>query len=87
VTTGGTSTAPYSSPTQADDGTILAVRGTVLVLLRADGTSIRTLPSILTDAPAGSGGVGPFDAAIFPDGQKLAYMVGYVAMTRPAPAS
>ena len=40
VTTDGTSSTSYGSPSQADDGTILARHGQVFVRLRPDGTKL-----------------------------------------------
>ena len=51
----------YQSPTQANDGTILAQRGTRFVRLDRAGRTLATLDSVLTDAPAGVNAVGPFD--------------------------
>ena len=66
----------YQSPTQANDGTILAQRGTRFVRLDRAGRTLATLSSVLTDAPVGVNAVGPFDPRISPDGTKLAYWIG-----------
>jgi hypothetical protein len=66
----------YQSPTQANDGTILAQRGTRFVRLDRAGRTLATLDSVLTGAPASVNAVGPFDPRISPDGTKLAYWIG-----------
>ncbi|HET8950999.1 MAG TPA: hypothetical protein VFN44_10830 [Solirubrobacteraceae bacterium] len=67
---------PYSSPSQADDGTIVAVRGTRLYKIDPQGRAAGTLNSLLTDKPGSIGAVGPFDARISPDGRTIAYWIG-----------
>jgi hypothetical protein len=79
VTTDATATTTYTSPSQADDGTILAKRGTVFVRLRPDGTRIGDpVPAIGSDA-AHSGNLtvmaGPADARISPDGTRFSYWI------------
>ena len=70
LTTDGTPQDPYSSPSQADDGTIVAVRGTRFHKLDAAGPpGSARLNSLLTDKPGSIGAVGPFDARISPDGR------------------
>jgi WD40-like Beta Propeller Repeat len=66
----------YQSPTQANDGTILAQRGTRFIRLDRAGRTLATLDSVLTGAPATVTAVGPFDPRISPDGTKLAYWIG-----------
>ncbi len=66
----------YQSPTQANDGTILAQRGTRFIRLDRAGRPLATLNSVLTDAPVTASAVGPFDPRISPDGTKLAYWLG-----------
>ncbi len=66
----------YQSPTQANDGTILAQRGTRFIRLDRSGRTLATLDSVLTGAPATVNAVGPFDPRISPDGTKLAYWIG-----------
>jgi hypothetical protein len=72
VTSGG----GYQSATQANDGTILAQSGTRFVRLDRSGRVLSTIPSVLTDKPAGIRAVGPFDPVISPDGTKVAYWIG-----------
>ena len=76
LTTDGTPQDPYSSPSQADDGTIVAVRGTRLHKLDPQGRPAGALKSLLTDKPGSIGAVGPFDARISPDGRSIASWLG-----------
>jgi hypothetical protein len=77
LTTDGTSALAYESPSQADDGTILAGRGLRFVKLDREGRQIgEPLPSILVGKPANAYAVGPFAPKISPDGTKLAYWIG-----------
>jgi hypothetical protein len=66
----------YQSPSQADDGTILAVRGDKLYKFDRQGHQLAAFGSVLTGKPGSIGAVGPFDARISPDGTKLAYWIG-----------
>lgn len=72
MTTGG----GFQSPTQSNDGTILAQRGTRFVRLDRSGRTLATIDSVLTGKPANIRAVGPFDPVISPDGTKLAYWIG-----------
>ena len=72
ITTGG----GHLSPTQADDGTILAQRGTRFVRLDRSGRTLATLDSVMTGIPGRIDAAGPFDPVISPDGTKLAYWIG-----------
>ena len=77
VTADGTAASPYSDPSQADDGTILARRGTRLVRLDRQGNALApAMPTVLTNKPANVNAVGPFDPQISPDGTKVAYWIG-----------
>jgi hypothetical protein len=82
LTTGG----GWHSPTQADDGTLAAVRGTgPIVVMARDGKPLRTI----TTQPARSGDGGtfaprPVELSFSPDGSKIAY--AYLAYSCP-PAS
>ena len=68
VTTGG----GWSYPSQADDGTILATRGTELFRLSPDGKVLAgPIPTSFTNAPAGW--LGPIDDSISPNGVNQAY--------------
>jgi len=66
VTTDGTSANPYASPSQADDGTIVALRSLKLRRMRQNGEQLNTP----TDLP-GSGGIS--EVAISPNGQIVAF--------------
>ena len=74
LTTDGTPQLPYGSPSQADDGTVLAVRGSRLYKLDRQGRRLADFDSLLTKSTGGA--VGPFDARISPDGTKFAYWLG-----------
>ena len=64
-----TTAGGYSSPSQADDGTIVALRGTSeLVRIDRQGRSLPG-PGVLP-TPAGSG---PLDPRLSPDGSKVAF--------------
>ena len=71
VTLDGTSANPYSSPTQASDGTIEAIRGTgsgaQIYRMTQNGTILNN--PFTTAVP----GTGPLDAVISPDGSKVAF--------------
>jgi hypothetical protein len=72
ITTGG----GFLSPTQANDGTILAQRGTRFVRLDREGRTLATIDSVMTGIPGNINAAGPFDPVISPDGTKLAYWIG-----------
>jgi hypothetical protein len=77
VTTDGFKELPYESPSQADDGTILAGRGLKFVKLDRQGNQVGPLmPSVLVGKPASALAVGPFDPKLSPDGHKLVYWIG-----------
>ncbi len=67
VTTGG----DWDSPSQADDGTILAVEGSQLIRMDRQGNELATINTTFTNAPAGW--IGPVGATISPDGVNQAY--------------
>jgi hypothetical protein len=79
VTLDGTSDAPYVSPSQADDGTIVAVHATSsvgserdeLVRMRQNGTVLGSFtPEVVFDH-------GIDQADVSPDGSKVAYRTSY----------
>lgn len=76
LTTDGTAGLPYASPSQADDGTVLAVRGSRFHKLDRQGKLLATFDSLLTSNPGPAMAVGPFDAKLSPDGTKFAYWLG-----------
>jgi hypothetical protein len=76
LTTDGTAGLPYASPSQADDGTVLAVRGSRFHKLDRQGRLLATFNSLLTDKPGTIMAVGPFDTKLSPDGSKFAYWLG-----------
>jgi hypothetical protein len=60
----------YTSPSMADDGTIVALRGRMFVRLRPDGAAIGApLEAIGGDWIVGGG---PYDARVSPEGLKIA---------------
>jgi hypothetical protein len=84
VTTDGTAAKYYNSPSQADDGTILAKHGSHFVRLRPDGTRIgQPIPGLGSDH-SHSGNVtvmsGPNDPRISPDGRLFTYWVSVRGM-------
>ncbi len=73
VTFDGTPSAPYESPSEADDGTILAIRqppGQRNQLFRMSQSGGLLNPAFNTPAP---GPAGAIDAKISPNGQLVAY--------------
>lgn len=74
VTTDGTPENPYVSPSQSDDGTIVAARrlpnGGPLLRMRQNG-------QVLGQIPLAPMQFGPFDPAISPDGSTVAYTRGF----------
>jgi hypothetical protein len=79
VTTDGTASTSYGSPSQADDGTLLARRGQLFVRLRPDGTKLGDpIPAIGSDSQH-SGNLfvlaGPAGPKISPDGTRFAYWI------------
>ncbi|MBI5106919.1 MAG: hypothetical protein HZB46_18385 [Solirubrobacterales bacterium] len=70
----------YSSPSQADDGTVVALQGDRLAIIDRGGAGpTRYLDTIMTGKPAGVSAWGPFDPVISPDGTKIAYWVGVIS--------
>ena len=74
VTADGTGGRPYTDPSQADDGTILAAHGTDLVQLRQNGQVLSRFDPPGTTDSAGQpiDGV-PQDISVSPDGSKVAF--------------
>lgn len=70
VTTDGTAANPWTDPSQADDGTIVAARakpnGGPLQRLRQNGEIVNAIPLPAMQA-------GPFSPALSPDGRLVAY--------------
>ncbi len=90
VTKNGTAADPYSSPTQADDGTIVAAKSYLIVRLDRDGKQLGwfTPPTLTSSAGAPLGGV-PYHVAVSPNGSTIAYSqiayqcpIGVSCMTR-----
>jgi hypothetical protein len=72
----GTAAQPYGDPSQADDGTVIAVRGDRFARFSRTGAPLGGFGSVLTGKPGAVGAVGPFDARLSPDGRTVAYWVG-----------
>jgi WD40 repeat protein len=72
----------YAHPTQADDGTILAMDGNRFVRLNRAGRVLAKFNSVMTGLPAGIDAVGPFDPVVSPDGTKVAYWIGMYSTWR-----
>ena len=53
LTTDGIPQLPYASPSQADDGTVLAARGTRIHKLDRHGRLLRSFDSLLTSSSGG----------------------------------
>lgn len=74
VTLDGTASWPYGSPSQADDGTIVARRGSDIVRMRQNGELLSSFdPPDTTDSAGQPIGGAPVDVAVSPDGSKVAY--------------
>ena len=67
----------YSSPSQADDGTIAALRGGQMVRMNRSGTQLNS-PIDGMGSPSTNNGnfYGPYEPRISPDGSKIAYWFG-----------
>jgi hypothetical protein len=80
VTADGRPADAYSSPSMADDGTILALKAKHFVRLRPDGTRLGDPLPGLGSTVATSGNLflptGPLDPVISPDGRWIAYWFG-----------
>ena len=64
----------YSSPSQANDGTIAAIRAKQLVRLDRSGHQLSAIDAMGTGNNPNF--VGPYEARISPDGSKIAYWFG-----------
>lgn len=74
VTRDGTTEWGYASPSQADDGTILAARGTDIVALAQNGRELgRFDPPDSRDSAGQVIGGHPVDVAVSPDGKQVAW--------------
>jgi len=74
VTTTGTTASPWRSPTESDDGHIVAGRGSLIYRMDQWGTVLDVLdpPSLPNSAGELLGGA-PAHLAVSPDGSKIAY--------------
>ena len=74
VTKDGAADWAYGSPSQADDGTIVARKGTDIVRLAQNGTVLSSFdPPDTTDSAGQHIGGTPSAVAVSPDGTKVAY--------------
>jgi WD40 repeat protein len=73
VTTDGKADWPYRSPSQADNGTISAGRGTDIVQLDQQGNQLAMFEPNRPPNSASFGNSPPLDVAVTPDGSKVAY--------------
>jgi Tol biopolymer transport system component len=74
VTADGTESWGYGSPSQADDGTIVARHGTDIVRMRQNGEVLSSFdPPDTTDSAGQIIGGTPSGVAVSPDGSKVAY--------------
>jgi len=79
-----TNTGGYSDVSQADDGTMIALKGVRLHKLSRDGQVLADFDTPVSDtrpAPAKTF-YGPFDPAISPDGTKVAYTYYYMTQSQ-----
>jgi WD40 repeat protein len=75
VTKDGTDSSPYRSPSQADDGTIVASHGQDIVRLRQNGHVLsRFDPPPGTDSTGGTVDGVPLDVAVSPDGSRISFV-------------
>lgn len=80
-----TSTGAYADVTQADDGTMIALTGVRLHKLDRLGNVLADFDTPVSDTRSpGQGRVfyGPFDPAVSPDGQRVAYVYYYMTQTQ-----
>ena len=74
VTHDGTTGDPYWSPTEADDGTIAAARGSLIVRMSHTGQVLNTIdPPALKNSAGESMDGPPSEVAISPDGKTIAW--------------
>jgi hypothetical protein len=73
VTTDGASDWPYRSPSQANDGTISAGRGSEVVKLDQQGNILARFDPPVPAGTASFGASPPQDVAVSPDGSKVAF--------------
>ncbi|GAA5150526.1 hypothetical protein GCM10023340_27840 [Nocardioides marinquilinus] len=74
VTADGTASSAYRTPTQADDGTIVAARGSVIVRMTPAGRVLNRLdPPAIEDSTGYPLKTNLTDTAVSPDGRHVAY--------------
>ena len=74
VTLDGSQSVPYGSPTQSDDGTVVATQFNTLIRMTQNGKVLNTIdpPALPTSVGTSIDGT-PVDAAISPDGTRIVY--------------
>jgi hypothetical protein len=79
-----TATGGYSDVSQADDGTMIGLKGVRLHKLSREGAVLADFDTPVSDTrPAGSRTFfGPFDPALSPDGTKVAYTYYYMTQSQ-----
>ncbi|SEQ79864.1 TolB-like translocation protein [Microlunatus flavus] len=74
ITSDGTKTSPYHSPSESDSGTIAVAHGTVIVRMTQAGTVLNRIdPPALRNSAGESMDGAVNDVAISPDGTKIAW--------------
>jgi hypothetical protein len=74
ITTDGTTTSPYRSPSESDSGVIAAAHGTVIVRMTQAGTVLNTIdPPALKNSAGESMDGAVNDVALSPDGTRIAW--------------
>jgi hypothetical protein len=66
----------YSSPSQADDGTIVALQNKRLVRMDRSGRQLNAPVDGIGTDPAGGQFYGPYEPKVSPDGRRIAYWFG-----------
>jgi hypothetical protein len=69
----------YSSPSQADDGNIVALQNGLFVHLDRHGNPLNTPVGALSGTSGGTTSFGPQDARVSPDDTRIAYDVGLLS--------
>lgn len=74
VTTSGTATVPYRSPSESDTGVIVAARGNYIDVMTQSGQVLNTIdPPMLVDSAGEHLDGPPTEVAISPNGKTIAY--------------
>ncbi len=76
VTTKGSAGAPYYSPSQADDGTIIVGWGSRLYRFNQAGTQLGSAIETVVSSSPNVYAAGPFNPRVSPGGTTIAYWIG-----------